>query len=56
MLRALSVLEEQTENQKLAKVLGQVRGDVEAGIALSDALEKHPKSLLAAVRQHGAGR
>jgi type IV pilus assembly protein PilC len=43
MLRALSVLEEQTENTKLATVLGQVRGDVEAGIALSDALEKHPK-------------
>ena len=43
MLRALSVLEEQTENKKLAKVLTQVRGDVEAGIALSDALEKHPK-------------
>jgi len=43
MLRALSVLEEQTENKKLATVLGQVRGDVEAGIALSDALAKHPK-------------
>ncbi len=43
MLRALSVLEEQTENKKLAKVLGEVRADVEAGIALSDALEKHPK-------------
>ncbi len=43
MLRALSVLEEQTENPKLAEVLGQVRADVEAGISLSDALEKHPK-------------
>ncbi|MGZ4198607.1 MAG: type II secretion system F family protein, partial [Thermoleophilia bacterium] len=43
MLRALSVLEEQTENKKLAKVLGEVRADVESGIALSDALEKHPK-------------
>ena len=43
MLRALSVLEEQTENKKLGAVLGAVRGDVEAGIALSDALEKHPK-------------
>ena len=43
MLRALSVLEEQTENKKLAEVIGQVRADVEAGIALSDALEKHPK-------------
>ena len=43
MLRALTVLEEQTENPKLAKIIGEVRGDVEAGIALSDALEKHPK-------------
>ena len=43
MLRALTVLEEQTENKKLAAVLGQVRADVEAGISLSDALEKHPK-------------
>jgi type IV pilus assembly protein PilC len=43
MLRALTVLEEQTENKKFAEVLGQVRGDVEAGISLSDALEKHPK-------------
>lgn len=43
MLRALTVLEEQTENKKFAEVLGEVRGDVEAGISLSDALEKHPK-------------
>ena len=43
MLRALTILEEQTENKKFATVLGAVRGDVEAGISLSDALEKHPK-------------
>jgi len=43
MLRALTVLEEQTENKKFAAVLGSVRADVEAGISLSDALEKHPK-------------
>ena len=43
MLRALTVLEEQTENKKFVKVLSQVRGDVEAGMSLSDALEKHPK-------------
>ncbi len=43
MLRALSVLEEQTENKKFAKVLGMVRADVEAGTSLSDSLEKHPK-------------
>ena len=42
MLRCLYVLEEQTENKKLSKVVGAIRADVEAGIALSDALEKHP--------------
>ena len=43
MLRCLYVLEEQTQNKRLAKIIGEVRADVEAGIALSDALEKHPK-------------
>ena len=42
MLRCLYVLEEQTENKKLGKVIGAIKNDVEAGIALSDALEKHP--------------
>jgi len=43
MLRCLYVLEEQTPNKKFAKVIGDIRADVEAGIALSDALEKHPR-------------
>jgi type IV pilus assembly protein PilC len=43
MLRCLYVLEEQTPNKKLAKTVSEVRADVEAGISLSDALEKHPK-------------
>jgi type IV pilus assembly protein PilC len=43
MLRCLYVLEEQTPNKKLAAVVSDVRADVEAGIALSDAMEKHPK-------------
>ncbi len=42
MLRCLYVLEEQTQNKKLAAVIGAVRQDVEAGISLSDSLEKHP--------------
>jgi type IV pilus assembly protein PilC len=42
MLRCLYILEEQTQNKKLARVLTQVRADVEAGISLSDALAKHP--------------
>ncbi|MHB1491144.1 MAG: type II secretion system F family protein, partial [Cellulomonas sp.] len=41
ILRALTILAEQTENQALAKVLAQVRGDVETGIALSDAMGRH---------------
>jgi len=38
------VLEAQTENEKLAAVLVDVRKDVEAGLPLSDALERHPKT------------
>jgi type IV pilus assembly protein PilC len=41
LLRALSILADQTENKALAKLLIQVRGDVEAGSALSVALGKH---------------
>lgn len=43
ILRALFVLEEQTENKKLREVLVAVRKDVEAGLALSEALARHPK-------------
>ena len=43
LLRCLYVLEEQTENKKLAKVIDAVKDDAEAGIGLSDALAKHPK-------------
>ena len=42
LLRALYVIEEQTENDKLKDVFVAVRKDVEAGISLSDALAKHP--------------
>jgi type IV pilus assembly protein PilC len=42
ILRAFHVLEEQTENEKLKEILAEVRQDVEAGISMSDALEKHP--------------
>jgi type IV pilus assembly protein PilC len=43
ILRALSVLESQTESKKLAATVAAVRHDVEAGLLLSDALERHPK-------------
>lgn len=42
LLRALSILAEQTESKGLAKVIGQVRSDVETGQSLSAALEQHP--------------
>jgi type IV pilus assembly protein PilC len=42
LLRSFHVLEDQTENEKLKEIISQVRQDVEAGISLSDALEKHP--------------
>jgi type IV pilus assembly protein PilC len=43
ILRALYVLEEQTENKLLTDAIVQVRKDVEAGLALSDSFERHPK-------------
>jgi type IV pilus assembly protein PilC len=43
ILRALYVLEAQTENDKLVDAISLVRKDVEAGLPLSDALERHPK-------------
>ncbi|MBJ7518748.1 MAG: type II secretion system F family protein [Solirubrobacteraceae bacterium] len=42
ILRALNVLERQTENDKLKGILAIVRRDVESGLPLSDALERHP--------------
>jgi type IV pilus assembly protein PilC len=43
ILRALYVLEAQTENKQLGEAIVAVRKDVEAGLPLSDALERHPK-------------
>jgi type IV pilus assembly protein PilC len=43
VVRALYVLSEQTENKKLKETIDAVRKDVEAGLALSEALDKHPK-------------
>ena len=43
ILRAIHVLETQTDNKLLSTALAAVRQDVEAGLMLSDALERHPK-------------
>ncbi len=42
LLRALYVIEEQTESDQLKEVWIAVRKDVEAGLSFSEALEKHP--------------
>jgi type IV pilus assembly protein PilC len=43
ILRALYVLEEQTEDKFLKETIVAVRKDVEAGLSLSDAMARHPK-------------
>ncbi|HLH13144.1 MAG TPA: type II secretion system F family protein [Solirubrobacteraceae bacterium] len=43
ILRALYVLEEQTENKLLKETIVAVRKDVEAGLPLSEAMARHPK-------------
>ncbi len=42
LLRALTILSEQTENKKLAEVVSEVRADVETGQSLSASMAKHP--------------
>jgi type IV pilus assembly protein PilC len=44
LLRTLGILEEQTENSQLKKVLSEIRLDVERGNSLSGALAKHPRT------------
>ncbi|MGF1471774.1 MAG: type II secretion system F family protein [Rubrobacteraceae bacterium] len=43
IVRSLYVLEDQTSNKHLQRAVVAVRQDVEAGLALSEALAKHPK-------------
>jgi type IV pilus assembly protein PilC len=44
ILRALSILSDQTESKELAKVLFAVRAGVENGSSLSAAMSEHPKA------------
>jgi type IV pilus assembly protein PilC len=54
LIRSLSILHEQTENKKLAETIDEIRGRVEAGSSLSQALAEHekifPKLYVAMVR------
>lgn len=43
LLTCLEILGKQTESPALRRVLGEVRGDVEGGLALADALRRQPK-------------
>jgi len=44
LLRALSILADQTANPALAKILAQVRNDVETGASFSASLSKHKET------------
>src|SRR5512147_1739227 len=43
LVQCLEILGSQTDNKALAKVVSQVRSDVESGATFADALKKHPK-------------
>lgn len=44
LLRSLTILSEQTDNKELARIVGEVRLDVERGSSLSIAMAKHEKA------------
>lgn len=53
LIRALNILAEQTENKALAKIVGEVRTEIEQGRSLSSALADHkvfPKLYVAMVK------
>jgi len=43
LVQCLDILARQTENKEFAKVIGQVKTDVESGDSFADALRKHPR-------------
>ncbi len=44
LLRSLTILTEQTENKELARVLSEVRNDIENGASLSAAMARQPEA------------
>src|SRR5438128_2388958 len=44
ILKALSILEQQTESQMLTQAVGKIRIDIERGESVSAAMAKHPKT------------
>ncbi|MBL7048727.1 MAG: type II secretion system F family protein, partial [Nitrospira sp.] len=43
LVQALEILSKQTENKGFAKIIGQIKSDVEGGSTFADALKRHPK-------------
>jgi type IV pilus assembly protein PilC len=43
VVTALVILEDQTEDKKLASVIAELRADVEGGLLLSEAMARHPR-------------
>ncbi|MDX6453034.1 MAG: type pilus assembly protein PilC [Gaiellaceae bacterium] len=43
VVAALVILEEQTDDKYLAQIIGELRADVEGGLLLSQAMNRHPK-------------
>ncbi|HEY6030312.1 MAG TPA: type II secretion system F family protein, partial [Gaiellaceae bacterium] len=43
VVSGLVILEQQTDDKYLAEVIGELRGDVEGGLLLSQAMARHPK-------------
>ena len=44
IIRSFQILEEQTKNTLLRKIAGQIKEDLEEGLALNEALARHPKA------------
>lgn len=43
LVQGLEILERQQDNSTFKRILGAIRGDVEAGSTLADSMRKHPK-------------
>ena len=43
VVAGLVILEEQTDDKYLAAIIRELRGDVEGGLLLSQAMSRHPK-------------
>ncbi|OGR41615.1 MAG: pilus assembly protein PilC [Elusimicrobia bacterium GWA2_61_42] len=44
IVQGLNILEAQAENPAFKSVVGSLRGDIEAGLSIADAMKKHPQA------------